>query len=214
MQIGSDRGPARLSLGAIWPLLSTVVPVSMFALFVLVHVSYWYSSGRITGIGFAIQEAILVGLFLIRRQPLESRNTITAWSAAVLGTWGPLMLRPEGTSFLGLDTFYLTLQFLGAALAAIGALYLGRSFGIVAANRGVKTGGAYRLVRHPIYASYIIGFAGYLLSAFSLWNVLVLAVTITFQVRRIFAEESVLIRDPAYQEYASRVRYRLIPGVF
>ena len=45
------------------------------------------------------------------------------------------------------------------ALASLGTL--GRSFGIVAANRGVKTRGPYRLVRHPAYFGYLMSYLGY-----------------------------------------------------
>ena len=56
-----------------------------------------------------------------------------------------------------------------------GKLALGRSFGIVAANRGVVSSGPYRLVRHPIYLGYLVTHAGFLLSNMSARNVLVYA---------------------------------------
>ena len=40
---------------------------------------------------------------------------------------------------------------------------LWRSFGVVPANRGIKTGGLYRFVRHPIYAGYAITHIGFLI---------------------------------------------------
>jgi hypothetical protein len=40
-------------------------------------------------------------------------------------------------------------------LVLAATLRLGRSFGIVATNRGIQTGGLYRIVRHPIYAAYV-----------------------------------------------------------
>ena len=41
---------------------------------------------------------------------------------------------------------------------------LGRSFGLIAANRGIKVAGPYRIVRHPIYAGYTIIHVGFLLA--------------------------------------------------
>jgi protein-S-isoprenylcysteine O-methyltransferase Ste14 len=95
-----------------------------------------------------------------------------------------------------------------------GKVALGRSFGIVAANRGVVVGGPYRLVRHPIYLGYLVTHAGFLLSNWSLRNLAVYAAAYIFQVARIFAEERILLVDGRYREYFQSVRYRLIPGLF
>ena len=91
---------------------------------------------------------------------------------------------------------------------------LGRSFGIVAANRGLKVGGPYRIVRHPIYAAYLVGWAGYALASPTLRNMVVLGVSILFQLLRISSEEALLSRNEAYLDYADRVPYRLVPGIY
>ncbi len=87
---------------------------------------------------------------------------------------------------------------------------LGRSFGIVAANRGVRTTGFYRFVRHPLYGSYLVGYLGFLLGNLSIWNVSLIVLTVLCQYARARAEERVLLQDPAYQAYAQQVRYRFI----
>ena len=48
--------------------------------------------------------------------------------------------------------------------------------GIVAAHRGIKTGGLYRAVRHPIYAAYLLAFGGFVLAHPSGYNTLVLLI--------------------------------------
>ena len=201
-------------VGYVWNIVSTATPVALLSLFAIVHVEHWLDSGSLAGLGLALQETVLIVLYLLRRRAKESLNSLGAWIAALLGSYGVLLLRPDGYVFLGAETFIVGLQLFGAALAVIASISLGRSFGIVAANRGVKTDGAYSIVRHPIYASYLLGFLAYLLAAVSLWNVVVLAVTLGFQVRRMNAEESVLRREPEYVKYAERVRYRLIPGIY
>ena len=193
---------------------STAVPVTLFGFFAAAHISHWLVDGRLTGLGFAIQETLLVVLFVLRRRPTERSSSPYHWIVAAGGTYVVFLLRPNGYEVLGLGSLYLGLQVAGALLSAYCALNLGRSFGIVAANRGVKTSGPYGIVRHPIYSSYLIAQLGYLLSAFSLANVLVLAVALAFQVQRIHAEESVLLRDATYRSYATSTRYRLVPGLF
>ena len=93
-------------------------------------------------------------------------------------------------------------------------LSLNRSFGIVAANRGVKTGGPYAYVRHPMYLGYFLSQAAILIMNFSAWNILVLSIWATSQVLRIHAEERVLLRDPSYSAHATRVPYRLVPWIY
>ncbi|WP_224547041.1 methyltransferase family protein [Mesorhizobium sp. CA16] len=106
------------------------------------------------------------------------------------------------------------LQFLALWLVIWGKMSLGRSFAILPANRGVVTGGAYRFVRHPIYAGYLAGHILFLLSSFSLYNFAVYAIITLFQIHRILREERILALTEEYRDYLGRVRYRLCPGIF
>jgi protein-S-isoprenylcysteine O-methyltransferase Ste14 len=103
---------------------------------------------------------------------------------------------------------------LGSVLVLVATLRLGRSFAIIAANRGIQTGGLYRLVRHPIYAAYALIFSGFVLTHPSAANALVLLVWLWAQTRRIQAEEQLLAQDHVYRAYHRRVRYRLLPKVW
>ncbi|UUZ53225.1 hypothetical protein LP419_30660 [Massilia sp. H-1] len=78
----------------------------------------------------------------------------------------------------------------------------------------VKTQGLYRLVRHPLYASYMISFSGYMLTNTSLRNVAVFGVTIALLAMRILREERHLSLDSNYREYMARVKFRVLPFVF
>ena len=60
-------------------------------------------------------------------------------------------------------------------------LFLNRSFGIVAANRGIKRGGPYRLVRHPMYFGSILTQVGFVLASFKLTTLALYLVAWTFQ---------------------------------
>ena len=63
-------------------------------------------------------------------------------------------------------------------------LVLGRAFGIVAANRGVKVLGPYCLVRPPMYAGYTLTQFGFLLAMPSRLNALFYATAKCDQPRR------------------------------
>ena len=91
---------------------------------------------------------------------------------------------------------------------------LGRSFGIVPANRGVVDSGPYLLVRHPIYAGYLVTHVAFLVAHPTLWNLAVIAICDTSLIVRASFEERILSNDERYRHYCERVGWRLLPGVF
>ena len=55
---------------------------------------------------------------------------------------------------------------------------------------------------------------GFLLGFPSVQNSILYLAALAIQVARLNREERILRQDPVYQEFASRVRYRLLPGLF
>jgi protein-S-isoprenylcysteine O-methyltransferase Ste14 len=163
-----------------------------------------------------VGESVTVFLLLIRRPASTMSPAIQDWLLALVPTVLPLLVRPPRMDDVVLEAFFLGPVFLiaGTLGAVICKLALGRSFGLVAANRGVQVAGPYRVVRHPMYACYILTHLGIWFSFPSLRNLGVYAGTWALQVLRILVEEKHLRQDPAYREYQKVVRYRLIPGVF
>ena len=106
------------------------------------------------------------------------------------------------------------LQFCGVVLCLVSLTTLGRSFGFAAADRGLVGRGPYRIVRHPIYASYVVLLVGYLLQSMSLRNLAVAVLATACNTGRIRAEERLLATNPAYAAYRSRVHWRVLPGVW
>jgi len=70
------------------------------------------------------------------------------------------------------------------------------------------------MIRHPVYAAWLLSALGTSLAAPSIRNVALVALTIPFMVWRIALEEELLGRDPQYLAYRQRVRWRLAPGMF
>ena len=135
------------------------------------------------------------------------------WIFGLAGTYGPMFLRPGG-SLGSLAPLGEVMGIAGVSVAVIAVVFLGRSFGIVAANRGVKTGGAYGVVRHPMYAGYLLTYVGYVLSYPSLMNACLAVATLAVQITRALTEERLLAHDPHYQEYLRRTPWRFIPYVY
>ncbi|MDP3677200.1 MAG: isoprenylcysteine carboxylmethyltransferase family protein [Novosphingobium sp.] len=160
---------------------------------------------------FLVSELVGVALLLLQRRG-ETTTAFYPILIAFVGTGVALLVVPTGQRLIS-DQASLALILAGSAIALAAKLFLGRSFGVVPANRGVKAAGVYRFVRHPMYAGYMINQLGFLLVFFSLHNVVIYAVAWTTLWLRAVEEEKILCRDPAYQRYATQVRFRLIPGV-
>lgn len=159
-----------------------------------------------------VSEAFTAFLVLIRKRgPMAA--TFYAWLIAIVGTCAPLLVSPDQSRLIQ-PWIGGMMMFAGLLISVSAKICLNRSFGIVAANRGVKHSGPYRVVRHPMYLGYFISHIGFVLTNLSWWNVTVYAVTWIGLLLRIEAEESFLNRDDCYGEYSRSVRYRLIPGLY
>jgi protein-S-isoprenylcysteine O-methyltransferase Ste14 len=123
----------------------------------------------------------------------------------------PMFLKPAGAAehIVGHIT-----QSGGIGISILGLVSLNRSFGLVAAHRGVVSTGLYRFVRHPLYFSYEVSIIGFIVNNFSFYNLVVALVHFCCQIQRIQYEESLLSADAAYQLYSERTRWRLIPFVY
>ena len=185
----------------------------LFTIFAYAAFMNWLRTGHFQMLLLAFQELLIVGLAITRHRSVEESRSRWDWAVALLGTGAPLLQRP-GLTLPVLEPIGIGLQLIGTVLATAAVISLGRSFGIVAANRGVRTTGFYRFVRHPLYGSYMVGYLGFLLSNLSVLNVLLIFLTVLCQYARAVAEERILLRDPVYQAYAKQVRYRFIPYVF
>jgi protein-S-isoprenylcysteine O-methyltransferase Ste14 len=70
-------------------------------------------------------------------------------------------------------------------------------------------------VRHPGYAGNIVSLLGIVLALGSLWTLIPMAAALIIAVIRTSLEDQTLQEElPGYEEYAQRVRHRLIPWVY
>jgi protein-S-isoprenylcysteine O-methyltransferase Ste14 len=155
---------------------------------------------------------ILGVIFLLFQRKGTWATSAYTTAIAFLGTSFPLLVSGEGHTLAPNNVTAAVILF-GTGLAVYAKLSLRRSFGIIPANRGVKSSGAYSFVRHPMYTGYVFNHIGFLLTFFSVWNLAVYLATWTLLYLRVIEEEKFLLTDPAYAAYAGRVKGRIIPGL-
>ena len=168
--------------------------------------------GQVLSLIFATQNLAVLVLLAAHR---PARSTVRLWSLDAILAWAgtllPLALQPGPVSASRVAG---PLIVFGAGMSVVAILSLGRSMGLEPAHRGLKTTWLYRLVRHPIYATYLIVVAGYLLAFPNAVNIALAAGWTGVQVARIDREERLLSQDPDYQAYRARVPYRLVPLIW
>lgn len=82
------------------------------------------------------------------------------------------------------------------------------------AQRVISTG-PYAYIRHPMYSGMVLFFAGVPLLLGSWWGLVMVPVFVVLFAIRIGIEERTLREGlPGYADYAARVRYRLVPGIW
>ena len=204
-----------MNLSLLTDLLARTVVVGLFGGLCLNFWGEFQRTGHITGLLLVISEALVVALTLVRRStPLVDRSAPAAL-VTLLSVFGPTLLRPGGDiPALAPDVVTGTVVALALGLVVTGKCALGRSFGLVPANRGVVIAGPYSLVRHPIYTGYLVSHIALLCAHPSTWNAVLLAVADGALIIRALLEERVLLADERYQAYCKQVGWHLVPGVF
>ncbi|MGA9723192.1 MAG: isoprenylcysteine carboxylmethyltransferase family protein [Candidatus Binatus sp.] len=159
--------------------------------------------------GAAIMAVMSFARFAPRSATVNLRTIAASGAMLIL----PCFMRPTNLSAGALATTGLILELFGVVMTQVARVYMGRSFGILPANRGIVAKGPFRWVRHPIYFGWLILSIGYAMSYPNDRNVMLIVATLPFMVWRIDQEEAHLRADPEYRRYMDRVRYRLLPGL-
>ncbi len=206
--------PARRRSDRLADFAGRAVVVALFTLFVVAILMDFSRTGRLTGLLLVTGEALVVILTLFRRSAAWIDRSWRARLLTALSLAGPPLMRPAPSAGLLPDAATAAFSAIGLSIVIAGKLSLGRSFGLMPANRGVVSGGLYRLVRHPIYAGYLLTHVGFLAAHATVWNLSLMAAADLALLVRAIQEERTLALDPSYVAYERRVRWRVLPGVF
>jgi protein-S-isoprenylcysteine O-methyltransferase Ste14 len=184
------------------------------AYFAQASLQFYLHTHRLIGAAFLAEQMWIVVAYLIRRPARAVSRRLGDWLLAFGGTFGGVLSRPVGAHLRWGVEVGLWLQLIGLALAVVSFVALGRSFGFAAADRGLVRRGPYAIVRHPIYASYLLLQSGYLLQSLSVWNALAMLLVTSCNVGRALVEDRLLATNERYEAYRSQVRWRLLPGIW
>jgi len=171
-------------------------------------------TGRLTDLLLLSGEGLVVVLTLLRRHATVVDRRPVVRMVTVMSMMTPFLLRPGPVGGLLPEAVNATVAAVGLSIVVVGKMSLGYSFGLLPAHRGVVNGGAYRVVRHPIYLGYLLTHIPFLFSHPTLWNTVVLAIGDSSLIVRTSYEEQVLATDTSYQQYQQTVRWRLVPGLY
>jgi protein-S-isoprenylcysteine O-methyltransferase Ste14 len=203
---------ARVTRSGLAKAFSDVALAAVYVAFAQAHLASFAGHPRLSVVALVPAETLLAVFALLRKQPRDVSTSAVAFVSTTLGGFLPMLLRPSAAAHDSVAG--QVVQVVGAIYLVAGALSLNRSFGLLPANRGIRSGGAYRWVRHPLYSSYLVMHLGYVSSNLTLWNVLVLAIGLAAQIVRMDGEERLLSLDPEYASYKARTRWRLVPFVY
>jgi protein-S-isoprenylcysteine O-methyltransferase Ste14 len=218
------------------PVLAYVESVAFFA---LAFVALFASAGTLAIPAFWVYLAIFAAIFVVsfvwidpdlareRMRPGGKKPpaALRLFSLVLIGHW--VIAGLDRGRFHWSDTVPPWLQLLGLIALAGGfafcfwAMYVNRFFSSVVriqSDRGqyVVTTGPYAVIRHP---GYVGGILFVLASGIALGSWLATAMlavmTLPFLLYRAVTEDRILQAElPGYRDYASRVRWRLVPGVW
>lgn len=188
--------------------------VLLFAMLSMNLLRDFMRTGHVTGLLLLASESLVVVLTIARRRAGVINSSAAAATVTAISVAGPWMLRTADVVALVPDQVTSLISATGLLIVVASKIALGRSFGLVPANRGVVVRGPYGVVRHPIYLGYLISHVAFFLAQPTIWNAAVILIGDGTLIARALMEERVLSRDAVYASYCRRVSWHLVPGVF
>jgi len=210
--LGTNIGRVSFSGRKAWEYFCNCMLVLFFLFFDFRMLVDFHLTHRISSLLVMVFETAVVYFVFTRPLPRQSNASLYDWTVALAGTLIGALLRPAPGIH---DTaLFLTVQLSGIGISLFALFSLNRSFGLVAANRGVKTGGLYGVVRHPIYAGYFLSVGAFVFQNMTMANATIYVLFVALEIMRLISEERVLSEDPAYLSYTRRTRWRVLPFVY
>jgi protein-S-isoprenylcysteine O-methyltransferase Ste14 len=189
--------------------------------------SFWIYLAIFTAVIVASFIGLDPGLLRERMRPGGQKPPVALrlFSAVLFAHW--IIAGLDRGRFHWSDNVPVWLQALSLASLAFGygvcywAMYVNRFFSSVIriqSDRGqyIVDTGPYAFIRHPGYFAGVVILlsSGIALGSWLAWAIVIVA-SLPFLLRRAINEDRILQTDlPGYRDYAARVRWRILPGVW
>jgi protein-S-isoprenylcysteine O-methyltransferase Ste14 len=183
------------------------------------------------GMGILIINALVMPPELIAERGRTDKRDIKAWDRVlttliILPTLGVPIVAGLDERFGWSPQLALAVHLIGLAFIALGqglftwAMVSNKFFSTsvriqIDRDHAVASSGPYRCVRHPGYVGYILSSFATAVALGSLWALIPAGLTMCLFIVRTALEDKTLQEElDGYRDYAARVRYRLLPGVW
>jgi protein-S-isoprenylcysteine O-methyltransferase Ste14 len=186
----------------------------LFVLLSLNLLREFMKTRHLTGLLLLVSEVLVVVFVVFRRPAQQIDRSLAARVITTISILGPPLLRAGSETPLLPDLITGAVSSAGLVLVIAAKLTLGRSFGLVPANRGVVANGPYTFVRHPVYSGYVISHLAFLAAHPTVTNIGLIVAADSALIFRALLEERTLSGDERYQSYCARVGWHLMPGIF
>ena len=184
---------------------------------------FWYPFA--ISVIFTIDTFIFMSCYLFEADFLRNKvksvePTAFGWIVTLLcyppfNAFGGNYLSWPATNYPNVENHYLTFL-LRLLILLLFCFYLWATLSLSTkasnlTNRGIVTKGAYSIVRHPSYIAKNLAWWISIIPVLSIGNVLSMICWTSLYFLRAITEERHLIKDPEYQLYSKKVKYRFIP---
>jgi protein-S-isoprenylcysteine O-methyltransferase Ste14 len=183
------------------------------------------------GVGILIINVLVMPPELIAERGRTDKKDIKVWDRVlttliILPTLGMPIIAGLDERFGWSPQLALAVHLIGLAFIALGqglftwAMVSNKFFSTsvriqMDRDHTVATGGPYQYVRHPGYVGYIVSLFATAVALGSLWALIPAGLTMCLFIVRTALEDKTLQEElDDYRDYATRVRYRLLPGVW
>ena len=209
--------------------------LAMAAIFILAgRINYWqgWLFGGIFIIGFSIVAIMYANKLDLAKERIKPGPGMKQWDKVFYAFYIPMYLAVIVVASLDAGRFLWTAQ-LPVSVYIIS--YIAHIFSYVIALWAMETNiffssvvriqkdrghkvvqeGPYRFVRHPAYIAGILSGVSTSLILGSLWALIPGGIIVPLFIIRAYLEDSILKKElPGYADYAEKVKYRLIPGIW
>jgi len=132
-----DLSASRLDAERFADIAARAAIIVLFSMMAVRFGADFLKTGRLTGLLLLLSEMLVVVLTVMRRSAAAVDRSVRARLLTTLSMLAPPLLQPAQVAPLLPQVFTVAFSVVGLAIVIAGKMTLGRSFGLMPANRGI-----------------------------------------------------------------------------